>query len=122
VLFARRADSLPDNGGLWEFPGGAVNDGESSLAALERELIEELGVVPTAPPVLLRSGNDGSDQGEWFTETYLVAAISGEPRILEPEKCAELGFFRMDSPPLPLLRAARLDLEALMVRGDWPET
>jgi hypothetical protein len=84
--------------------------------------VEELGVVPTAPPVLLRSGNDGSDQGEWFTETYLVAAISGEPRILEPEKCAELGFFRMDSPPLPLLRAARLDLEALMVRGDWPET
>jgi hypothetical protein len=57
-----------------------------------------------------------------FTETYLVAAISGEPRILEPEKCAELGFFRMDLPPLPLLRAARLDLEALMVRGDWPET
>ena len=77
--------------------------------------------VPTAPAILLRSGNDGTDQGEWFTETYLVAAISGEPRILEPEKCAELGFFRMDSPPIPLLRAARLDLEALMVRGDRPE-
>jgi hypothetical protein len=44
------------------------------------------------------------------------------PVLMDRGKCAELGFFRMDSPPLPLLRAARLDLEALMVRGDWPET
>lgn len=43
VLAARRPEEKT-NGGLWEFPGGKVHDGESPEAALTREIREELGV------------------------------------------------------------------------------
>ncbi len=43
VLIARRPEGKP-MAGLWEFPGGKVDDGESPEAALIRELGEELGI------------------------------------------------------------------------------
>lgn len=43
VLVAQRADP-PELRGLWEFPGGKVESGESPDEALARELDEELGV------------------------------------------------------------------------------
>jgi 8-oxo-dGTP diphosphatase len=43
VLLARRRAGL-HLAGLWEFPGGKLENGESPEAALERELLEELHV------------------------------------------------------------------------------
>jgi 8-oxo-dGTP diphosphatase len=43
VLLAQRPPGKP-MAGLWEFPGGKVQDGEAPEAALIRELKEELGI------------------------------------------------------------------------------
>lgn len=46
VLIAKRHEHL-HQGGLWEFPGGKLEQGEDIEAGLRRELLEELGIVVT---------------------------------------------------------------------------
>lgn len=43
ILIAKRPESVP-HGGLWEFPGGKIECGESAESALIREIKEEVGL------------------------------------------------------------------------------
>jgi 8-oxo-dGTP diphosphatase len=53
-LLAQRPEGKPYSG-YWEFPGGKIEAGETRLAALTRELDEELGItVETAYPWITR--------------------------------------------------------------------
>ena len=68
------------HGGLWEFPGGKCESGESDADATRRELAEELGVrVVSVENALL----EASDPNSAFVIAFVPAVIEGEPQCLE---------------------------------------
>ena len=62
VLLAARRTDPPALAGLWEFPGGKVERGETPERALRRELREELGVEIEIGDEIL-GPDDGEDYG-----------------------------------------------------------
>ena len=71
-------------GGLWEFPGGKVEAGESPEDALVRELYEELGIV-TEVGGALEPVQWTYDRGQIRLLPFLCRVISGDPSPLEHE-------------------------------------
>lgn len=75
ILLAKRP-SDKHQGGLWEFPGGKVDEGEEVYAALCRELKEELNIqVLTAEP-FIEIRHDYSDKLITL-DVWLVTAFEG---------------------------------------------
>lgn len=83
-LVARRPMGK-SHGGLWEFPGGKLLDGEGLLAAARRELGEELGVdVASVGAERFRARDPGSP----FMVLFVEVSVRGEPRALEHSRLA----------------------------------
>jgi len=84
VLITKRASHVPQ-GGLWEFPGGKLECGETAVEALIREIKEELGLTVQHAEYLTQ-----------FTYAYLarkvtlwvyqVTKFSGTPRCCEAQQ------------------------------------
>ncbi len=76
VLIARRPVHV-HQGGLWEFPGGKVEAGETVREALARELHEELGIDVQQARPLIRVRHDYPDKSV-LLDVWRVDGFSGE--------------------------------------------
>ena len=61
VLIAHRS-KVQHQGGLWEFPGGKIEAGESDLQGLTRELAEEIGIAVVSAETLTNIQHDYGDK------------------------------------------------------------
>lgn len=68
------------HGGLWEFPGGKIEPGESLLDAANRELTEELNVTAVSVGEPIYSVRD---EGSPFVINFVPSEIAGTPTCLE---------------------------------------
>ena len=98
--------------GSWEFPGGKVQAGEAPLAALKRELDEELGVDVLEAQPLLTLTHDYSDKrvrlDVWRVLRYRGAATAREGQPLKwvtVEECRGLALLEADWPIVERLAA-----------------
>jgi 8-oxo-dGTP diphosphatase len=86
VLLALRPKDK-HKGGLWEFPGGKVETGESVAAALARELLEEINLVVDAAAPFLVIDHDYGDK-QVTLDVWLVSRFSGTPQGSEGQEIA----------------------------------
>lgn len=111
VLLARRPDDK-HQGGLWEFPGGKVEEGEPVFEALARELHEELGIVVRAAQPLIQIPHDYPDK-HVLLDVWEVTAFDGQPHGAEGQPLAwaaprQLSEYEFPAANAPIVAAARL--------------
>jgi 8-oxo-dGTP diphosphatase len=107
LLTRRHADS--HQGGLWEFPGGKVEPGESLAAALRRELLEELAVCVESHTPLIEVRHDYGDK-QVLLDVHEVTAFSGEPAPQEAQPMRwvplkELADYEFPAANAPIVKA-----------------
>lgn len=112
ILIARRAAGH-SMAGLWEFPGGKIDAGETPEAALIRELREELDIsVQVQDLVPLSFASHGYAQFHLLMPLYLCDRWRGQTRPLihdrlcwvAPENLADYPMPEADLPLIPVLQ------------------
>lgn len=114
LMQKRREDRA--HGGLWEFPGGKIEPGESPEGAAVREIAEELGIEIAAEalePVSFASdpAQPPAPRAPHVILLYRCRAWAGEPAALDADEIAWVAPERLPDlamPPLDVPLAAAL--------------
>ena len=99
VLIAKR-HARQHQGGLWEFPGGKVDDGESVQDALKRELLEEVNIDVRECASLLKIHHDYADK-QVLLDVWYVNVFAGEPAGCEGQPVKWIGIEEFSNHDFP---------------------
>jgi len=111
VLICRRPPHT-HQGGLWEFPGGKLEPGETIESALRRELMEETGINVTSARPLIRVHHDYPDRrvllDVWRVERFTGTAAGHEGQPIRWVLPGELKRYRFPAANIPIIKAVSL--------------
>jgi len=101
VLLVRRTPEARFMGGVWVFPGGAVDaeegaGDEAHRAAAIRELQEEAGIALDDPDALVKFSRwitPEEVQIRFDTHFFLAQLPAGQQPAIDGEECVDLGWF-----------------------------
>jgi 8-oxo-dGTP diphosphatase len=114
ILIALRHKNA-HQGGLWEFPGGKLEIGESVQQALVRELKEELNISVEAMMPLIQVRHQYPDLNV-LLDVWTILSFSGEAKGCEGQKIKwvlpeQLTDFHFPEANIPIVKAVRLNDE-----------
>ncbi|MFT4177970.1 MAG: Nudix family hydrolase [Thermomonas sp.] len=98
ILLARRTQGR-DLAGLWEFPGGKVEPGETPEDALTRELHEELGIEAVSGEAVIRVPQQYPDKRLVLDVRHV--AFRGVPKGLDGQALVWAPLHRLVDYPMP---------------------
>jgi len=88
VFVALRGPKARNEQGRWEFPGGAIQFGETLEEGLRREILEEFGLdISVGELIGVADHILPAHRQHWVSPAFLCTIVSGSPAIHEPEKC-----------------------------------
>jgi 8-oxo-dGTP diphosphatase len=116
VLIAKRGPASNNEVGLWDFPGGTVEFGESIEDTVIREFKEEVDIEIELVELLNVVNHILPEEGQhWVSPVYIAKHIGGIPKVLEPEKCPEIEWVKVeDLNPEILTKSSRASYYAYL--------
>jgi 8-oxo-dGTP diphosphatase len=101
VLFGKRKGD--HGGGTWAPPGGKVEFNEDPKDTAVREALEETGLEVNSPRFVAMTNDIFRETKRHYITLYFICQyVSGEPKVMEPEKCERWEWFDWDNLPSPL--------------------
>ncbi len=98
-------------GGLWEFPGGKIEPGESVQEALRRELLEELGIEVHPAHRLIEVRHDYPDKSVsldvWIIREFRGAPSGNEGQAIRWLSISDLTPAEFPMANVPIIEALR---------------
>ena len=115
LFITLRGKKAKNERGKWEIPGGSVEFGETFEQAIKREIKEEHAIEIEIIELLGICDHIIPDEKQhWVSPTYICKISKGTPRIVEPLKCAEIGWFTLEeAEKLPLSIITKYDVSLL---------